>query len=57
MTKLNKTQRKDMLEELKKQEKLIEMDVLHFKDNDKRRQDGFQKTILAIQNIVNKKTL
>jgi len=55
MTKLNKTQRKDMLEELKKQEKLIEMDVLHFKDNDKRRQDGFQKTILAIQNIVNKK--
>jgi hypothetical protein len=55
MTKLNKIQKKDMLEELKKQEKLMEMDVLHFKDNDQRRQDGFQKTILAIQNIVNRK--
>jgi len=55
MTKLNKLQRKDLLEELKKQEKLMEMDVLHYKDNDQRRQDGFQKTILAIQNIVNRK--
>ncbi|KAG4105897.1 hypothetical protein H8356DRAFT_1629697 [Neocallimastix lanati (nom. inval.)] len=55
MTKLNKIQKKDMLEELKKQEKLMDMDVLHYKDNDQRRQDGFQKTILAIQSIVNRK--
>ncbi|ORX76612.1 hypothetical protein BCR32DRAFT_296148 [Anaeromyces robustus] len=55
MTKLNKLQRKDLLEELRKQENLMEMDVLHYKDNDQRRQDGFQKTILAIQNIVSRK--
>jgi len=55
MTKLNKIQKKDMLEELKKQETLMDMDVLHYKDNDQRRQDGFQKTILAIQSIVSRK--
>lgn len=55
MTKLNKIQKKDMLEELKKQEALMDMDVLHYKDNDQRRQDGFQKTILAIQSIVSRK--
>ena len=55
MTKLNKVQKKDMLEELKKQEALMDMDVLNSKDNDQRRQDHFQKTILAIQSIVSRK--